>query len=70
VEDRSGSPGEARAQGAVGSWPVPAHITNTQDISEVMDQHKTGDTVMVTFFRGRRKMSVSLTLGEAREVNA
>ena len=44
-------------------------INNTQDISEVMDEHKAGDTVTVTFYRGRRKMTVSLTLGEASETN-
>ena len=45
-------------------------ITNTQDISEVMDEHNAGDTVTVTFFRGRRRMSLPVTLGEARETNA
>jgi S1-C subfamily serine protease len=45
-------------------------VTSTQDISEIMDQHKTGDTVTVTFFRGRRKMTATLTLGEAHEINA
>ena len=46
---------------AIGSQPV----TDTQDITEIMDQHQTGDTVTVTFFRGRRKMSARVTLGEA-----
>jgi S1-C subfamily serine protease len=45
-------------------------ITSTQDISEVMDEHNAGDTVTVTFYRGRRKMTLSVTLGEAKEVNA
>jgi S1-C subfamily serine protease len=45
-------------------------ISSPQDISEVMDEHNAGDTVTVTFFRGRRKMSLPVTLGEAREVNA
>ncbi|MFT4114833.1 S1C family serine protease [Silvibacterium sp.] len=42
-------------------------VTNTQDISDVMNRHQVGDTVTVTFYRGRRKMSVQVTLGEARE---
>ncbi len=44
-------------------------ITSTQDISEVMDEHNAGDTVTVTFFRGRRRMSLPVTLAEARETN-
>ena len=44
-------------------------IANTQDISEVMDEHNTGDTVTVTFFRDRRRMSLPVTLAEARETN-
>jgi S1-C subfamily serine protease len=40
-------------------------ITNAQDISSVMNSHKTGDVVTVTAFRGRRRMDVKVTLGEA-----
>ncbi len=42
-------------------------ITNSQDIAEIMNQHQPGDTVTVTFFRGRRKMTARVTLGEAHE---
>ena len=42
-------------------------ITNSQDIAEIMNQHQPGDTVTVTFFRGRRKMTARITLGEAHE---
>lgn len=45
-------------------------VTDTQDISDIMDTHHAGDTVMVTFYRGRRKMTVPVTLGEAGEVSA
>jgi S1-C subfamily serine protease len=45
-------------------------ITNSQDISEIMNQHQPGDTVTVTFFRGRRKMTARVTLGEAHEQSA
>jgi S1-C subfamily serine protease len=43
-------------------------VTSPQDISEIMDHHQAGDTVTVTFYRGPRKMTVKLTLGEARSV--
>jgi S1-C subfamily serine protease len=44
-------------------------ITDPQDISVVMDKHQAGDTVSVTVMRGRRQMTVKVTLGEARSVN-
>jgi S1-C subfamily serine protease len=43
-------------------------VTSAQDISEIMDRHQAGDTVTVTFYRGRRKMTTKVTLGEAGEV--
>jgi S1-C subfamily serine protease len=42
-------------------------VTNTQDIADIMNRHQTGDTVTVTFYRGRRKMTARVTLGEARD---
>jgi S1-C subfamily serine protease len=45
-------------------------IANSQDISEIMNQHQPGDSVTVTFFRGRKKMTARVTLGEAHEQNA
>jgi S1-C subfamily serine protease len=42
-------------------------ITNTQDISDVMNRHQVGDTITVTFYRGHRKMTTRLTLGEAHD---
>jgi S1-C subfamily serine protease len=45
-------------------------ITNSQDIAEIMNQHQPGDTVTVTFFRGRRRMTTRVTLGEAHEQSA
>jgi S1-C subfamily serine protease len=42
-------------------------IADTQDIADVMNRHQTGDTVTVTFYRGRRKMTARVTLGEARD---
>ncbi len=40
-------------------------ITSAQDISSVMNAHKAGDTVVVTIFRGRRRLDVKVTLSEA-----
>jgi S1-C subfamily serine protease len=45
-------------------------VTSPQDVSEIMDRHQAGDTVTVTFYRGAKKMTVKLTLGEARSVSA
>ncbi len=42
-------------------------VTNSQDLAEVMNGHQPGDTVTVTFFRGRRKMTARVVLGEANE---
>jgi len=39
-------------------------ITSAQDLSQMMDDHKTGDTVTVTFLRGQRKMTVQVKLEE------
>src|SRR6201996_7936119 len=45
-------------------------VTNTQDISDVMDRHQVGDTIQVTYYRGRRKLTTRVTLGEARDQSA
>ena len=44
-------------------------VTDPQDISVIMDKHQAGDTVNVTVFRGRRQITLKVTLGEARAVN-
>ena len=44
-------------------------ITDPQDIAVVLDKHQSGDTISVTVMRGRRQMTVKVTLGEARSVN-
>jgi len=41
-------------------------IEDQQDIAHVMNQHHTGDKIKVTFFRGKNRMDVMVTLGEAR----
>jgi len=45
-------------------------VTDPQDISDIMDQYEAGDTVSVTVYRGRQKMTFKLMLGEARNTNS
>jgi S1-C subfamily serine protease len=42
-------------------------VQDQQDLSQVMNSHRAGDVVRITIFRGKNKMDVSVTLGEARE---
>jgi S1-C subfamily serine protease len=41
-------------------------VTDPQDINAIMDKHQAGDVVSVTFYRGRKQMTLKLALGEAR----
>ncbi len=45
-------------------------VADPQDISSVMDRHQAGDTISVTFLRGRRQMTIKLILDEAHGANA
>src|ERR1700737_4146643 len=42
-------------------------IQDQQDLGQVMNNHRAGDSVRLTIFRSKKKMDVSVTLGEARE---
>lgn len=42
-------------------------VKDQQDLAHVMNSHRSGDTVRVTFYRGKKKMEVAVTLGEARQ---
>lgn len=42
-------------------------VESQQGLAQVMNRHRAGDNVTVTIYRGKRKMDVSVTLGEARE---
>ena len=42
-------------------------IESQQDLAQVMNNHRAGDTVKVTFYRGKTKTEVNVVLGEARE---
>ncbi len=39
-------------------------IQDQQDMAHVMNRHRAGDTVHVTFYRGKRKMEVDIALSE------
>jgi S1-C subfamily serine protease len=40
-------------------------IQDMTDVAGVMNNHRSGDTVSVTIYRGKRKMQVQVVLGEA-----
>src|SRR5581483_2641501 len=42
-------------------------LEDERDMSDIMNQHRSGDTVTVTIYRGKKKMDVKVTLGEARQ---
>lgn len=43
-------------------------IEDQQDLSHVMQNHRSGDTVTVTIYRGKKRMDIKVVLGEARGV--
>jgi S1-C subfamily serine protease len=42
-------------------------IQDQQDLAQMMNNHRAGDTVKVTIYRGKRKMDLNIALAEARE---
>ena len=73
--DRAGLKGGTQ-RAALGNTPVMLggdfivaidgqEVTTAQDISSIMNAHHTGDTVVVTVFRGRRRLDLRVTLGDA-----
>jgi S1-C subfamily serine protease len=42
-------------------------VQDEQDLAQMMNNHRAGDTVKVTIYRNKKKMDVSVALGEARE---
>jgi S1-C subfamily serine protease len=42
-------------------------VEDQQDLAQIMNNHRAGDTVRMTVYRGKKKMEVTVTLGEARE---
>ena len=43
-------------------------IEDQQDLSHVMQNHRSGDTVTITIYRGKKRMDIKVVLGEARVV--
>ena len=43
-----------------------ASIEDMQDLSNALNNHKAGDAVTITIYRGKKKMDVRVLLGEAR----
>jgi S1-C subfamily serine protease len=44
-----------------------AQVGETQDLTQIMNNHRAGDKVTVTYMRGQKKLEAAVTLGEARE---
>jgi S1-C subfamily serine protease len=42
-------------------------VDNQQDLAQVMNNHRAGDTVRISIYRNKKKMDVNVTLGELRE---
>src|ERR1700758_1411310 len=42
-------------------------VQDEQDLSQMMNNHRAGDTVKVTIYRNKKKVDVSVALAEARE---
>jgi S1-C subfamily serine protease len=42
-------------------------VESQQDLAEVMNHHRAGDTVKVTVYRGKKKLEVNVELGESRD---
>jgi len=42
-------------------------VEDEQDLSQMMNNHRAGDTVKVTIYRNKKKIDVNVALGEARQ---
>jgi S1-C subfamily serine protease len=42
-------------------------VDDQQALAQMMNSHRAGDTVRITFYRGKKKMEATVMLGEARE---
>lgn len=42
-------------------------VQDEQDLAQSMNNHRAGDTVKITVYRGKKKMDFTVTLGEARQ---
>ncbi|MGO9777875.1 MAG: S1C family serine protease [Terracidiphilus sp.] len=44
-------------------------VSDSQDVDVIMEKHQAGDTINVTFYRGRKQITLKLIAGEAQDVN-
>jgi len=44
-------------------------ITSPQDLSNALNEHRAGDTVVLTIYRGQQRMSVKVTLSDAKQAS-
>jgi S1-C subfamily serine protease len=42
-------------------------VENEQDLAQTMNNHRAGDTVKISVYRGKRKMDINVSLSEARQ---
>lgn len=42
-------------------------VDNEEDLTQMMNDHRAGDTVKITIYRGKKKLDVNVSLGEARQ---
>ena len=42
-------------------------VQTAQDLSALLNQHRAGDAVTLTIFRGQRKLAVKVVLGDAKD---
>jgi S1-C subfamily serine protease len=42
-------------------------VGDEEDLAQMMNNHRAGDTVKITIYRNKKKMDVSVSLGEARQ---
>ncbi len=45
-------------------------IESTQDLSAALNQHRAGETVTLTVFRGQRRLNIKVVLGDAKDAVA
>jgi S1-C subfamily serine protease len=75
--DRAGLHGGSE-QAYLGNYPIITggdlivaidgqDVQDQQTLSQVMNNHRAGDTVHITIYRGKKKVDVTVTLGEAKE---
>ncbi len=75
--DRAGLKGGTQ-QAMLGNYPIKLGgdlivavddqpVQDQQDLAQIMNNHRAGDAVRVTIYRGKQKMELTVTLGEAKQ---